>query len=247
VNAVTEIIAACCRASEAQNSRGALEVRRKIVENLQMFIDLLQRAPKKHPMTVTVMLRHLGAFGLFSFAILDSLPLPTFGGPDILTAILAARHHDPWYEYAAAATAGSLIGAFITYKLARQAGLAYLNKHFKSGRVPTIMRLFEKWGTVALAISAAVPFPSPTSLLFAAAGVSAYPVKKYLIVVGLCRAVRYSLIAVLADHYGRHFIRAVRHPDQYWGWLLFFAVIIAGIVASGIAINRRLEASSSAD
>lgn len=35
-------------------------------------------------------LRHLGAFGLFFRAILDSLPLPIFGGSDILTAILAA-------------------------------------------------------------------------------------------------------------------------------------------------------------
>jgi membrane protein YqaA with SNARE-associated domain len=211
-----------------------------------MFIDLLQSAAKKHSSGFTAYLRHLGAFGLFSLAILDSMPLPTLGGPDILIAILAASHHDPWYEYAAAATAGSLIGAFITFRLARRAGLAYLNKNFGS-RVPAVLRLFEKWGTGALAISAAVPFPTPTSLLFAAAGASEYPVRRYLIVVGFCRAARYSLIAILADHYGRHFVRAVRHPDQYWGWLLLFAAIIAGIVASGIAINRRLETASSTD
>ena len=46
-------------------------------------------------------LRHLGAAGLFFLAILDSSPLPTFGGPDILTAILAASHRPLWYEYAA--------------------------------------------------------------------------------------------------------------------------------------------------
>jgi hypothetical protein len=44
----------------------------------------------------------------------------------------------------------------------------------------------------------------------------------------------YLLIAILADQYGRHFVRAVRNPSQYWGWLLLFAVIIAGLVASGI-------------
>src|ERR1700690_3965779 len=59
------------------------------------------------------MFRHLGAFGLFSLAIVDSSPLPTFGGPDILTAILAASHRNPWYEYAAVATAGSVIGAYL--------------------------------------------------------------------------------------------------------------------------------------
>jgi membrane protein YqaA with SNARE-associated domain len=212
-----------------------------------MLTDLLQTATKKRSTGFAAYLRHLGAFGLFSLAILDSLPIPTFGGPDILIAILAARHHDPWYEYAAAATAGSLIGAFITFRLARHAGLEYLNKHFGSGRVPRLLRLFERWGTGALAISAAVPFPTPTSFLFAAAGASEYPVKKFLIVVGLCRAARYSLIAVLAEHYGRHFVRAVRNPGQYWGWLLLFAAIIAGIVASGIMINKRLETTSTAD
>ena len=70
------------------------------------------------------MFRHLGALGLFFLAILDSSPLPTFGGPDILTAILAASHRNPWYEYAAVATAGSVIGALLTFRVARRAGSA---------------------------------------------------------------------------------------------------------------------------
>jgi membrane protein YqaA with SNARE-associated domain len=212
-----------------------------------MLINLLPAATKKRSVSFTAMLRHFGAFGLFFLAILDSLPFPTFGGPDILTAVLAARHHEPWYVYAAAATSGSLIGAFITFKLARRAGLEYLHKHFGSKRAPSFLRLFERWGTLALAISSAVPFPTPTSFFFAAAGASGYSTRKYLIVVGPCRAVRYSLIAILAEHYGRHFVRAVSHPGQYWGWLLFFAAVIAVIVASGIVINRRLETPSTTD
>jgi membrane protein YqaA with SNARE-associated domain len=218
-----------------------------------MLVDFLQgatrdatthaarAATKKHSSTFLASLRHLGAFGLFSLAIVDGLPLPTFGGPDILTAILAASHRGPWYEYAIAATAGSLIGAYLTFRMARQAGLAYLDKTFGSGRVPAMLRLFNRWGTGALAVSAAVPFPSPTTAFFAAAGASDYNKRKFLIVVGLCRALRYSLIAILADHYGRHFIRAIRHPGQYWGWLLLFAALIAAATASAIVIKRRLE------
>ncbi|MGA3128167.1 MAG: VTT domain-containing protein [Candidatus Korobacteraceae bacterium] len=211
-----------------------------------MLIDFVQKTTRKSSTSFALTLRHLGVFGLFSLAIVDSLPFPTFGGPDILIAILAARHHSPWYELSVATTAGSLLGAFITFKLARQAGYVYLDKHFGKERVQTISRLFEKWGTGALAVSAAVPFPTPTSVFFAAAGASKYPMRKYLIVVGLCRAARYSLIAILADHYGRHFVRAVRHPGQYWGWLLLFAAVIACAVAGGIVISKRLETSSSA-
>jgi membrane protein YqaA with SNARE-associated domain len=211
-----------------------------------MFINLFQTETKKSSAGITATLLHLGAFGLFFFGILDSLPLPIFAGSDILTAILAASHHDPWYEYAAVATAGSLIGAYVTLRLARRAGIAYLHSKFGSNRVPTILRLFERWGTGTLIVSTIVPL-FPASVFFAAAGASGYLTRKYLIVVGLCRVVRYSLIAILADHYGHQVIRVLQHPAQYWDWLLLSATIIAGVVAIGVVVNKRLENPPSAD
>jgi len=160
------------------------------------------------------MFRHLGAAGLFFLAILDSSPLPTFGGPDILLAILAGSHRNPWYEYAAVTTAGSVIGAYITFRIARKAGA-----------------------------STAIPFPFPTSMVFAAAGASNYSLSRYLPTVAICRAARYSAIAIVADLYGRHFIRVIRHPVQYWPWLLLFAALAAGLIAAGVLINRRIAAA----
>ena len=192
------------------------------------------------------MFRHLGAAGLFFLAILDSTPLPTFGGPDILIAILAGSHRNPWYEYAAVATAGSLIGAYITFRLARKAGAAYLNSKFGQGKVSRFLKLFQKSGTATLVASTAIPIPFPTSMVFAAAGASDYKMSKYLPIVAACRAARYSAIAVVADLYGRHFIRVIRHPVQYWGWLLLFAAIVFGLIAGGILINRRMAAAPTA-
>src|SRR5206468_4326253 len=91
---------------------------------------------------LTSMFRHLGALGLFFLAILDSSPLPTFGGPDILTAILAASHRNPWYEYAAVATAGSVIGALLTFRVARRAGSAYLHSKFGNRKLDAILSFF---------------------------------------------------------------------------------------------------------
>jgi hypothetical protein len=51
----------------------------------------------------------------------------------------------------------------------------------------------------------------------------------------------YSLIALLADHHGYQVIRVLRHPAQYWDWLLLSAAIIAGVVAIGPVANTRLE------
>jgi membrane protein YqaA with SNARE-associated domain len=194
---------------------------------------------------ITSMLGHLGALGLFFVAIIDSSPLPTFGGPDILIAILAASHRNPWYEYAAVATAGSVIGAYLTFRIARKAGSAYLHSKFGEGKVSALLKVFKKWGTGTLVASTAVPFPFPTSMVFAIAGASNYRMSKYLAIVTICRAARYAAIAIAADRFGRHFIRVFLHPTQYWGWLLLFAAMVFGLITAGILINRRLATVSS--
>ena len=148
---------------------------------MPMLIVLIQSAPEKHIGGISAMLLPLGAFGLFFFGILDSLPLPIIAGSDILISILAGSHRNSWYEYAAVATAGSLIGAYVTFKLARRAGLAYLHSKFGSGRVPIILKLFAKWETEALVVATAIPF-FPASVFFAAAGASNYHMRKYFTV-----------------------------------------------------------------
>ncbi len=204
-------------------------------------------APKRKPPAPPVhrsfvwQMQHLGALGLFFVAILDSSPIPTFGAPDILTAVLSAAHRGPWYEYALTATAGSVFGAFITFRIARKAGSAYLDSKFKKGKVSKFLKVFKRWGTGTLVASSITPIPTPTTMFFAAAGASDYPQGKFVAVVAVCRAIRYSAIAIVADMYGRRFVRAMRHPMQYWGWMLLFTLLALGCVAGGILVNRRLE------
>jgi len=204
-----------------------------------MFDIFAQSKRAHHGRSLASIFRHLGALGLFSLAIVDSSPLPTAGGPYILTAILAASHHNPWYECAAVATAGSVIGAYLTFRIGRKTGWALLHRKSRDGNVPALVNLFQQWGAGALAVSTALPLPSPTSVLFVAAGASNYPTSRYLAIVTVCRAARYAAIAVVADHYGRHFIRALRHPIEYWGWLLLLAAIILGLAIAAVLINKR--------
>ncbi len=196
---------------------------------------------------VSSIFRHFGAVGLFSLAILDSSPVPTFSGPDILTAILAASHRSPWYEYAAVATAGSVIGAYLTFRIARRAGSAYLRGKFGHRKLDAMLAFFQEWGTAALAISTAVPVPSPTSVFFAAAGASKYSTRRFLAVVTVCRSARYAFVAFIADHYGRPFVHILRHPSQYWGWLLFFSALILALALAGMALNRRFVAGTGSE
>ena len=199
----------------------------------QTSMRLLQAA--RHHSRFTAAFAHLGTFGLFLFAILDSSPVPTFGGADILTIILVATRPHPWWEFSAAATAGSVIGAYITFRLGRRAGRAYLNRHAQKGRAHAFLRYYEKWGTGALVASTAIPIPLPTGLFFAVSGASGhYSSRRFLSIVAACRGIRYSVVALIAHIYGRHIIRVLRHPTQYWHWLLLFTAIFIGVVARSI-------------
>ena len=209
--------------------------------SLEILATLLlqnRRRPPIHSLVST--LRHLGAAGLFFFAIFDSSPVPTFGGTDILTAVFAAGHSPLWYEYAATATAGSVLGAYFTFRLARQAGSAYLDAKFKKSKLSKFLRFFNQWGTSTLVASTMIPLPTPTSMFFAAAGVSDYPKGRFLTIVAISRAVRYFTVAFIAAHYGRHFLRVLRHPSQHWGWLALFAALTLALIVAGILVNRRL-------
>ena len=209
---------------------------------LETLADFVKPAPR-HPQGILSLVRHLGGLGLFLLAIVDSSPIPTFGGLDILTAILAARQREPWYYYAAVATAGSVIGAYFTFRMARKAGLDYLNRKFGKRKVARLLKYFQRWGTGALVVSTVIPLPFPTSSFFAAAGVLDYPLRTFIVVVALGRAVRYGAIAAIASHYGRRFVVGLRHLGQHSGWLLAIAAAVVIATTAAIVLRKRLQSS----
>jgi membrane protein YqaA with SNARE-associated domain len=212
------------------------------VRLLETLADFVKPAPR-HPQGITALVRHLGGLGLFLLAIVDSSPIPTFGGLDILTAILAARQREPWYYYAGVATAGSVIGAYLTFRVARKAGLDYLNRKFRKRKVAKLLKYFQRWGTGALVVSTVIPLPFPTSAFFAAAGALDYPLRTFIVTVALGRAVRYGAIAAIASHYGRRFVVGLRHLGGHSGWLLAIAAAVVIAVTAAMLLRKRLQSS----
>jgi membrane protein YqaA with SNARE-associated domain len=207
---------------------------------LKTLTDLVKPAIR-HLHGIAVLLRHLGGLGLFLLAIVDGSPIPTFGSLDILTAILAARQREPWYYYAGFATAGSVIGAYFTFRMARKAGLDYLNRKFGQRKVARLLTYFQRWGMGALVVSTAIPFPFPTSAFFAIAGVLNYPLRTFIVVVALGRAVRYGALAAIASHYGRRFVVGLRHLGRHSGWLLAIAAAAVIAITAAIMLTKRLQ------
>jgi membrane protein YqaA with SNARE-associated domain len=175
---------------------------------------------------------HLGGLGLIPLGILDSSLLPLPGILDVATLVLSARQQQLWLYYAMMATAGSVLGGFITYRLSRKGGKEVLERKFSRRKVDKVCEIFERWGFAAIAIPAVLPPPAPMVPFVLAAGAMQYPARKFLVALTLGRITRYLLLSYLAARYGRQiiaFIAAHRFPATFGiiaGLLILSAVMV---------------------
>jgi membrane protein YqaA with SNARE-associated domain len=183
---------------------------------------------------------HLGGLGLIPLGLLDNSPIPLPGAMDVATILLSARQEQLWLYYASLATAGSLIGGFVTYRLARKGGKEALERRFSRRQVDKVCGIFGRWGFGAIAIAALLPPPVPMVPFLFAAGAMQYPVRKFLAALALGRIPRYMLLAYVAKRYGRQiiaFIRVHGHP-------VVLAIILVVIAAAAVIFYFRTKASA---
>lgn len=184
--------------------------------------------------TIARSVRHwiyqLGGLGFIPLGLLDNSVIPLPGSMDVLTIFLSARKEHLWFYYASMATAGSVIGGFVTYRLARKGGKETLARRFSPRKLEKVYKIFGRWGLGAVAIPALLPPPVPMLPFLFAAGTMQYPVRKFLFALTLGRLVRYTLLAFLAARYGRQilaFISQHAHPALF---------IVVGLIATIAAI-----------
>jgi membrane protein YqaA with SNARE-associated domain len=172
----------------------------------------------------------LGGLGFIPLGLLDNSVIPLPGSMDVLTIFLSARKEQLWFYYASMATAGSVIGGFVTYRLARKGGKETLARRFPPTKLEKVYKIFGRWGLGAVAIPALLPPPVPMLPFLFAAGAMQYPARKFLFALTLGRLVRYTLLAFLAARYGRQilaFISQHSHPAIF---------IVVGLISTVAAI-----------
>lgn len=173
---------------------------------------------------------HLGALGFIPLGLIDSSIIPLPGSMDVLTIILAARSAEFWFYYAVMATLGSVLGGFVTYRLARKGGEKSLEKRLSAKSMKRVIKLFERWGFAAIAIPALLPPPMPLVPFLLAAGAMQYSVKKFLLAMTLGRIVRYMILAYLAARYGRKMLPfLLQHGNPV-------VAVVVGLVVTGVLV-----------
>src|ERR1700682_863618 len=198
----------------------------------QHLATLFSAAPQK----MMHWLLHLGGIGLIPLGLLHSPPLPIPGSMDFVTILLSAGDKHLWFYYACMATLGSVLGGFVTYRLARKGGQEALTKRFPKRKVDKVLKTFERWGFAAIVVPAMLPPPFPFVPFVIAAGAMQYSLPKFLAALTIGRFVRYTILAFLAATYGRPILSLfARHAHA----ALFIALALAAATVIVILLVRK--------
>jgi membrane protein YqaA with SNARE-associated domain len=177
--------------------------------------------------------------GLVVLAALDSsmiffLPL----GIDFAVIILAAKRPELFWLYAILATAGSVIGAAVTFWIGGQVGEHGLAKLIKPSRLERIQARVGRSAAVSVAALAIIPPPFPFTAFVLTSG--AWRVNAWVFFVTLAgvRTLRFAAESGLAAYYGRGILVWMRSTTFTVIVAGLTAIAIVGTIASAVAVYR---------
>src|SRR4051794_17561295 len=148
--------------------------------------------------------------------IMDSSFLFLPFGNDLLVVALVIRHHERFPFYVISAACGSVVGVFLLDWVARKGGEAGVQKVAGKSKFEKLKKKIGEKGALALAIGCLAPPPFPFTMVVATTSALSYPRHKLLWIVGLARAVRFTILSLLAIMFGRLIIRVANTPTFKW-------------------------------
>lgn len=171
----------------------------------------------------------LGGPGLFVVALLDSsfISLPQIN--DLLVVLMVVQNKPLMPYYAAMATAGSVAGCYILYRLAERGGEAFLAKRLKAGHVERALALYRRRGVLALMVPAILPPPAPFKLFVLLAGVAEVRPASFVVSIAVARGLRYLVLGALAVRYGDFALEVMRTRGRDVAVVLAVIIIAAAI------------------
>jgi uncharacterized membrane protein YdjX (TVP38/TMEM64 family) len=180
-----------------------------------------------------------GPLGVFLLSVIDSSSIPVPGGVDALVLLFG-------YSSAAAAVAGSLIGGFVLFMVARRGGEAYFERHAQSPRGARMKRWFLKYGLLTVFIPALIPLPILPYKIFAiAAGAFQVSPLRYMAVLTVARIVRYFSLAWLGTRLGNDRNAKLSYLGHHVWYLVAFAAGLFLVLYLSVKFVERRRVSDS--
>jgi membrane protein YqaA with SNARE-associated domain len=176
-------------------------------------------------------------WGAFLMAALDAtllffLPF----GIDALIIYLAARDRDLFWIYPLLATAGSMVGAAVTYSIGRAVGDVGLKRIIPERRLARLQKRVSDSGAIALALPALLPPPFPLTPFILTCGALSVNRWRFFSTFASVRLLRFGTEALLARVYGRSVLNVLQ-AEWFQAVVIGFAVIaVVGSIVSAVVL-----------
>jgi membrane protein YqaA with SNARE-associated domain len=150
-------------------------------------------------------------------------------GFDALVAVLSARHGEIFWIFPPIVTAASLVGAALTYWIGQTAGVAGLPRLGPARYLDRMKARLATTGAGALAAAAVMPPPFPLTAFQLTCGALDFDRRRFFLVFGVMRLIRFAAVALLARHFGSHVLEMLQ-----WDWLqaAVTSVTLVGLAAT---------------
>ncbi len=191
---------------------------------------------------ITAWATGLGGVGLFVIAALDSSFLSFPQVNDVLVIVLSAKDPERMSYYAGMTTVGSLIGCFMLFAVARRGGEVFLRKRLKGAHVDRALRLYRRFGLLAVVVPALLPAPVPFKVFVVLAGAADVPLWRFGVAVVIGRSIRYFGQGYLAVLYGEHALDFMKVHGAEIGVGLATVALLSSVAL--VMFRRRRQADA---
>lgn len=188
-----------------------------------MFLLLLNR-------TLLTIANRFGPLAFIGLGLADNSVIPIPGSMDALAIVLAASNRELWWYYALIATGGSVLGGYVTYRIARKEGKQEIEKKLGKTRSEKAYRYFGQMGFWSVFVGGIAPPPVPTVAFIMTAGALQYSRHRFLLALSSARLVRFMAITWIASRYGSQIFQFFSKYYEPALWSLI-GLAIAGALA----------------
>jgi len=191
---------------------------------------------------ITAWATGLGGVGLFIIAALDSSFLSFPQVNDVLVMLLSAKYPERMVYYAGMTTAGSLLGCYALFAVARRGGEVFMRKRLKGAHVDRAIRLYQRFGILAVVVPALLPPPVPFKVFVVLAGAANVATWRFVVAIVIGRGIRYFGQGYLAVLYGE---QAMDYMQAHGAEIGIGLAVLA--LASGLGLvmlRRRRQATA---
>ena len=162
-------------------------------------------------------------------------------GTDAVVIYVSARNRELFWLYPLLVTAGSVVGAAVTYAIGAKISDEGLTRFVSSRHLERFRTRVKDLGPLTLGVSALLPPPFPLTAFILTSGALKVPLARFLMIFAGARLLRFSIEALLAQRFGTSLLRVFESEPVK---RMAIALVLVAILGTAITILRVWRATT---